>query len=293
MATALLTLALAGPAGAAREGGAAPCGIATRAEAIGGGTIVYNVAGAGPNVLLVHGLFADKEQWNPLVCRLADAGYTAIAVDLPGYGKSSGFPVRDYALDYQVGLLHLLTVRLGIVRMDIAGNSMGGAIASLYAGRFPQQVRTLAFLGSPLGVIRWSDGLREAMYAGFNPFIPVDVPQLDLELKLLFVTPPPLPEVTKQSIVADYASRNLHYVQVWNIVGLYDDVLQQREVAAKPALIVWGIDDRVFSVSGADRLRRRFPGSVVHAMPHAGHLLHVENASEVAPIYLEFLRSRR
>lgn len=74
------------------------CQIETKSEKMSGGTIVYHKAGKGPNILLLHGLFAAKEQWQPLLCSLASAGYTAIAPDLPGYGKSDDFPLAVYPL---------------------------------------------------------------------------------------------------------------------------------------------------------------------------------------------------
>ena len=286
---ALLALALSCLGLAAIAQGTAPCLLTTRAEEIAGGAIVYNTAGSGPTILLIHGLFANKEQWNALACRLVDSGYTVIAVDLPGYGKSKGFAIADYALDAQVQKLRALAGRLRIQRMDVAGNSMGGAIAGLYASRYPEQVRSLAFIGSPLGVVGWNRGIRDAMLRGINPFIPISEPQLDLELRLLFVTPPMLPEPEGKSIVADYVTNNLHYVQVWNIVSLYHEVLMRRRPPRIPTLIVWGEQDQVFDVAGAPRLRDRIPGSEVQLLPRAGHLLHMENAAEVAPIYTRFL----
>jgi abhydrolase domain-containing protein 6 len=286
----LLALGLQG-AMAAASAQTSACKIATQSERIGTGTIVYNVAGSGPNVLLIHGLFASKEQWNTLACLLADAGYRAIAVDLPGYGKSKGFSLSDYRLDSQVDKLHALVTRLNIDRFDIAGNSMGGAIAALYASRHRRQVRSLAFIGSPLGIVTWDEPLRNAIYQGINPFIPVSEPQLDLELQLLFATPPSIQEPDKKQIVANYVLNNLHYVQVWNIVNLYGNVLAQRPPARTSTLIIWGDDDRVFNIAGAQRLHQRVPGSEVHQLPHAGHLLHMENASDVAPIYVEFLKN--
>ena len=128
----------------------APCSLATRSERIGQGTIVYNSVGSGPQVLLIHGLFANKEQWNELACRLAESGFMAIAVDLPGYGKSERFALPDYALESQVAKLGALTMRLDIQQIDLAGNSMGGTIMALYASRYPRQVRSIAFIGSPL-----------------------------------------------------------------------------------------------------------------------------------------------
>jgi pimeloyl-ACP methyl ester carboxylesterase len=284
----LLAVAWLGIAGTA---GAQTCAPATHSEKLGDGTIVYNSIGTGPAVLLIHGLFADKEQLSPLACLLAAAGYTAIAPDLPGYGKSTGFPLGDYRLEREAEALHALTVRLGLEQLDVMGNSMGGAIAALYATAYPQQVRSLAFLGSPLGITPWAQGIRDAIYGGTNPFIPVTEAELDLELRLLFVKPPDIPPAEKKSIVENYVRHLSHYVQVWNIVNLYDDVLAQARPAQKPALIVWGESDRVFDVAAARRLQQRYRGSELHLLANAGHLLPFEDAAEVAPIYVNFLKT--
>ena len=264
--------------------------LATRSEKIGDGTVVYNVIGAGPTVLLIHGLFADKEQWSALAPLIANGGYAALSVDLPGYGKSSGFSLTDFALEREVEHLHALIARLGIARIHIAGNSMGGAIAALYSQRYPREVRSLAFLGSPLGITTWAEAFKAAVSRGINPFIPINEAELDTELELLFVNPPAISEQEKRAIVANYVARERHYVQVWNIVNLYDDVLTRIRPTRAPTLIVWGDDDRVFSAVGARKLRDRIPGSTVRKLPRAGHLLHLENAAEVAPLYLSFLK---
>ena len=204
------------------------CKIETKSEKIGDGTIVYDIAGQGPAILLLHGLFAAKEQWQSLVCLLASAGYTAIALDLPGYGKSDNFPLAVYPLENQVEILHRFTNLIRIKKLDIAGSSMGGTIASLYADRFPCQARTVAFIGSPLGVVDWAGEVRDAIFSGINPFIPVNEYQFDLELRLLFVKPPNIPDPEKQEIISNYVTLNRNYVDVWNIVNLYDDVLWKK-----------------------------------------------------------------
>ncbi len=270
---------------------AQPCVPVTHTEAIGHGTISYNSVGRGPPIVLVHGLFADKEQWTAFACLMADAGYEAIAVDLPGYGKSVGYPLGDYGLEREVENLHALAARLGIARFDIAGNSMGGAIASLYATTYPEQVRSLAFLGSPQGIIGWGDGIRDAIFSGINPFIPLTPAELETELHLLFVAPPNMPPSVGKSIVDDYVRNRDHYIQVWNIVNLYDDILMRTHLARKPTLIVWGTDDRVFNASGATALQGLAFAGQVHLMPKAGHLLHMENAAAVAPLYIKFLKA--
>ena len=143
------------------------------------------------------------------MCRLSKAGYQAIAPDLPGYGNSKSFALNNYALPNQATLLHKL-MKLGIKSFDLAGSSMGGAIAWLYAQRYPNQVHSLAFIGSPLGVVDWANSVT-AIFQGINPFIPITKEQFALEIGQLFFTPPPIPDSVVVEKVNDYNIRNRHY----------------------------------------------------------------------------------
>lgn len=269
------------------------CTITTSSITVGNGTLSYNQVGSGRPILLLHGLFASKEQWDSIMCRLSEAGYRAIAPDLPGYGNSTGFTLRDYALENQATLLHELIKDLGIKSFALAGSSMGGAIAHLYAQRYPTQVHSLAFIGSPLGIIGWANSFREEILQGFNPFIPITKEQFDLEISLLFVTSPTIPDSVKAEKVNDYITRNRHYQQVWDIVNLYDHVLYQGIPIQLPTLIIWGKEDKIYDISGVSRLQQRIAGSRVILLPKAGHLLLMEKAEEAAANYVSFLRIAR
>lgn len=287
----LLLFGLIGYGYADNPGDARNCDIATHEVALDGGVLYYNQAGQGPHALLLHGLFAQKEQWSAMLCLLSAAGYTAIAPDLPGYGKSADFPLADYQLENQTDRIRQLMEALGVHSFNLAGSSMGGAIAALYVQRYPQQVRSLAFIGSPLGVADWGQPVKEAIHQGVNPFIPVDIGQFDLEMRLLFVNPPAIPDAVKEALVKDYVERNRHYQQVWDIVNLYDTLLDRRLRIRIPTLILWGDKDQIFAVDGADRLQFRIPRSKQVRLPNAGHLLLLENAIETAAIYVHFLKT--
>ncbi len=271
---------------------ASNCAIATHSTTINNGTLSYNQVGTGQPILLLHGLFADKEQWNSMMCKLSTAGYQAIAPDLPGYGNSTGFATRDYALENQVTLLHEFTNQLGISSFDVAGSSMGGAIATLYSQRYPE-LRSLAFIGSPLGVIDWASSVRNSIFDGINPFIPITEEQFDLEISLLFVTPPGIPDSIKTQKVNDYITRNRDYQQIWDIVNLYDDVLCQRRLNQLPTLAIWGTEDKIYDIRGAARLQRCIPRSQVIRLPKTGHLLLIENSEQATTYYLKFLSEIR
>lgn len=275
--------------GQADAQGQADCLIERRELPLEQGTLRYSQTGGDARILLLHGLFAQKEQWHGMLCQLAAAGFGAIAPDLPGYGESQGFPLEVYRLERQVALLNLFMDRLGIRHVHVAGNSMGGAIAALYAQEYPRQVRTLALIGAPLGVVDWGPRVKDAFYQGINPFIPIDSAQFDLELRLLFLNPPALGEDLKAALVKDYQARNRHYQQVWDILSLYDRVLEGELRIRAPTLILWGEADQIFPVTGLDRLQGRLSGQIGR-LP-VGHLPMLEQPEETATLYVRFLRT--
>ena len=64
----------------------------SRVVSIWGVNVRYVQAGEGPVVLLLHGLGSSLITWYCNIDALADAGFTVIAPDLPGYGDSALAP---------------------------------------------------------------------------------------------------------------------------------------------------------------------------------------------------------
>jgi pimeloyl-ACP methyl ester carboxylesterase len=269
-----------------------PCTITHLTTKLNNGVLSYNQVGNGQPLVLLHGLFASKEQWNNVMCELSQSGYGVIAPDLPGYGESKGFPLKDYALENQVTLLHQWIESLKINSFDMAGNSMGGTIAYLYGQSYPEQLHSLAFIGSPLGIIGWGEGLREAIKQGINPFIPVTKEQFDLEMSLLFFTPPTIPDSLKIDQVQEYIAHNTHYRQVWDIVNLDLNILSEVMIPTPfPILILWGAEDQIYNVRGAEKLQQRLKNTNTKILPKTGHLPHLESLAEVGYQYAAFLQT--
>lgn len=254
------------------------------------GTIHYQEAGNGFPVLLLHGVYANNEQWNTVLCLLAAAGYRGIAPDLPGYGNSTSFPTADYSLWRQAEHLREFIAQLDLAEVMLAGNSMGGTIAAIYTKRYPETVASLAFIGGPFAAVDWSPRFRAALYEGINPLIPVTSAEFELELELLLVEPPELTEEVKQLAIADYVERNRHYQQIWSILGLYNRWFADHEITTEvPVLILWGEQDHIFPASGAKKLQIHYPHSHVIILEQAGHLPHLEHPAETMAIFLDFL----
>jgi pimeloyl-ACP methyl ester carboxylesterase len=255
------------------------------------GRIHYFQVGSGRPVLLLHGLFAQKEQWTDFACQLSKAGFAAYAPDLPGYGHSTGFPIESYRLSTQADLIFNFLEKLKLQRVDIAGNSMGGAISAIVANKYPSSVKSIAFIGAPFGITGWSEQVKGAVDAGVNPFIPITIPQLALEMKLLFANPPKIDQAVQESLVMQYQKNNRHYQQVWDIVNLDITILDNAPSSSTPAFIVWGEKDGIFNISGKPLLDQKYPNRISYIAPNAGHLIMLEKPKETVDLYSRFLKN--
>jgi pimeloyl-ACP methyl ester carboxylesterase len=102
---------------------------------LNGGGINYQRSGAGPPLVLLHGIGHHWQGWRPVI-ELLRREYDVIACDLPGFGRSAPLPphVRPTIPAYAEAFAGFLS-ELGLTRPHVAGNSMGGAIALELARR--------------------------------------------------------------------------------------------------------------------------------------------------------------
>ena len=63
---------------------AAICASQKQSIQVGPSAIQYFKMGEGSPILVLHGLFAQKEQWTDFACQLAKNGFAVYAPDLPG-----------------------------------------------------------------------------------------------------------------------------------------------------------------------------------------------------------------
>jgi pimeloyl-ACP methyl ester carboxylesterase len=112
-----------------------------------------------PCVVFLHGAQNDHSVWALQSRYLAHHGFSVLAVDLPGHGRSAGPALTsvEAIADWLIALLEAA----GVARAVLVGHSMGSLIALEAAHRAPARVSKLALLGStwPMKV---SDSLLDA-----------------------------------------------------------------------------------------------------------------------------------
>ncbi len=132
----------------------------TRQLAVGTATIAVHDSGAPADadartLVLIHGLGSSMPAWKENLAALS-ARHRVVAIDLPGYGKSSKGNY-DYSMAFFAKAVRGVVRELGLSHVVLVGHSMGGQIAMTYALEYPQDVDALV-LSSPAGLERFADG---------------------------------------------------------------------------------------------------------------------------------------
>jgi len=134
---------------------------------------------AARTVVLVHGYMDAGGTWDLVAPALAAQGLRVLAPDMRGFGDGARTPKGSYYhfVDYVFDLADLVETLSPREPIALVGHSMGGTIATLFAGTFPERVARLALVegvGPPdnpyeVGPTRmrgWIDQVRAARARG-------------------------------------------------------------------------------------------------------------------------------
>ena len=117
--------------------------------------IAYIDEGNSENVLLfIHGLGSYLKAWERNIPELKKH-FRCIALDLPGYGKSSK-QVHSGEVSFYTEMLKEFISKLGLKNISFVGHSMGGQIAVTYVISFPNEISNL-ILVAPAGFETFTD----------------------------------------------------------------------------------------------------------------------------------------
>lgn len=259
-----------------------------------GHDVRYLAGGEGEPVVLLHGIFAEKDHWVDFA-RALTRDHRVIAPDLPGYGASGRSDTARYDYATQVERLAQFLDAVGPERVHLAGSSMGGTLAVLFAQKYPERVASVGLIGSPHGIRSPRPSAMDRMIDdGRAPLVARTEEEFDHMLKLVFAKRPFLPYPVLHASRADALARADSNGRLWRDQLADRYLLDARlDALAAPTLVLWGDADRVFDVSGADVARARLPHARIKVMPGLGHLPMMEAPGATAQAYRQFLESLR
>jgi pimeloyl-ACP methyl ester carboxylesterase len=273
--------------GAARN----KAGLTKKEIQIGDHTIVYLEGGQGPTILLLHGYAGNKDNWIRLAPYLTK-DYHVVIPDIPGYGESAKLIKASYDLSSQLSRIHQFAQTLKLKHFHVAGNSMGGFFAGMYAVRFPEDIQSLGLFNAG-GVQEPQEGLvRKMRGKGVNLLVLKDSDDLSRLMTLLFVNPPSLPYPFKKMMVRTaLANRPFYEKELKELLPEALSLEKDLSAITAPALILWGDQDKVIDVSCVPVFEKGLRKHQTVIIKDCGHLPMLEKPAETAAAYIGFLKS--
>jgi len=267
---------------------------ASRFVAAGGLRWHVQVAGAGPDLLLLHGTAAATHSWRdvlPLLVR----DFRVIAPDLPGHGFTQAPPAARLSLPGMTAAVAEMLRVLDASPQVAVGHSAGAAIALRLAldGRIaPREV--IAFNGAllPLGARHAAFFTRAARMLVGLPFVPSlmawRASNRAVAERLLAdtgsrIAPPGVDLYARLFRHSGHLGAALGMMAQWDLVPLLRDLPR---LAARLTLAV-GSNDRAVPPAQAERIRQRLPAARLVVMRGLGHLAHEEQPEAAARLIRE------
>lgn len=253
--------------------------------------------GAGPPMLLVHGLGGCWQWWLENVCELG-AGNRVIAVDLPGFGDSEPLPAPA-ELAVHVQTLVALLDRLGLDRVLLVGHSMGGLISFRLALEHPERLSGLV----PVGAGGVALGPRRLALV-VNGFLLFNGIFSRPGVARAFALRPRLRHLLFWGVTGDPSTLSprlaAELVPRLASPGFADAVRAAAKMAntvdgaavATPSLLIWGERDPILPVRQARALAREMPHARIEVLPGVGHCPMFEAPTRFTEILRGFAHER-
>lgn len=270
-----------------------------KTETLHGRSVSYAETGAGPVLLLIHGMGGSSDNWRAVIEPLA-RDHTVIVPDLPGHGQSTPGP-GDYSVGGLAAALRDLLLVLEHKRATLVGHSLGGGVAMQFAYQFPEIVERLVLVSSGGLGPEVSPLLRAAALPGAGPFIAATAPLVrwlgsGLRRAEAFGLRPStdLTEVVHgYALLADPQRRGAFLATVRSVIGLGGQRVSAVDrlylADAVPVMIVWGARDRLVPAHHAEDAHRNIPGSRLEVFREVGHLPQLEVPSRFVAVLDRFL----
>lgn len=248
-----------------------------------------------PTIMLVHGLAGSRDNWNR-VARYLTPYYHVIIPDLPGQGDSKVPADFDYSLPNLTEKLRRFAEAIKIENnLNIAGHSMGGSVALLYAAQYPVDAKSL-FLIDSAGVFKSANTPYLKDPTTLRNMIVSKPGDFDRLMKIAMNLPPFIPKELKD------AQEKLMISQSVNTTKLVEQLIVMSKlftpdsfaIAARsidqPVLIAWGEKDQIINVEAATELKGLLKNAQEPIiLKGVGHIPLLEQEQLLVKPYLDFL----
>lgn len=253
--------------------------------------IHYHDQGEGDVVIFLHGAGGGASGYSNFKGNypvFAQAGYRTIVPDMLGFGLSSKPDIPMYDLDFFVAGIKGLVDALGLKKITLLGNSLGGAVALGYALAYPQEVSRLILM-APGGVEDLQTYLDMPgianMFAVYKAGKTGADAMRDVMRMQLFD-----PSLLTDAVIAERAPIAATQTQAARSVMKVPNMTERLHELQCPVFGFWGVNDQFNPVGGAMKIVQNAPRARIQLVNRCGHWVQVEHQEMFNRNCIDFLR---
>jgi len=255
--------------------------------------------GGGLPLVMLHGGGPGASAWSNFGSALQGFAkdFRTLLVDQPGFGQSDKPPVVGNYFRFAANAVKDLLDELGIDRIHLLGNSLGGGTAMRFALLYPERVGRLVLMG-PGGLslnlfhADPTEGVKRLMEFGAEP----SEETMRAFISTMVVNQALVTDELVAERLADASAPGAREamqsmgMSFWN-PDSYEDGLLWRDAhrLQRPTLLTWGREDRVNPLDGALVALKMIPKASLHVFPNCGHWAQIEAADEFRQVCTAYL----
>lgn len=252
--------------------------------------IYYQIKGEGTPLILLMGFGADGDVWEKHLA-VYEKHFKCIVLDNRGVGKS-GQPQGPYSTTMMADDTIAVMDHLNIESAQVAGISMGGAIAQSLALNHPNRVSSLCLIST------WPifNNYATTVYENLKKIRRTASPDDFMELLQLWIFAPPYYDDNLGELKEGQqgAAKNETPQTEAGFDGQLDACIGHNAVPRLheiqvPTLITIGMMDIFTPPAFSDILHEKISGSHIERFPTGGHVHHWEDLDRFNKVTLDFL----
>jgi 2-hydroxymuconate-semialdehyde hydrolase len=254
----------------------------------------------GTAFVLLHGFATSSFLWRHVAPELAEAGHTAFALDLFGYGESDRPFDADFGIAAQAEYVDAAMTALRVSRGVLVGVDLGGTVALRLAATRKDRAEKIVVINPPvLDELPARD--IETMQRSTAKFalrmtrgVLGAAPLLRRVLEQSVSDPAKMPPQLIARYIAPFTGRDgpNHLLRLARSVR--DEDLDEDDLRAirAPTLVIWADQDRWIENKLPERLVNIIPSARLLRLHGAGRLVPEESHEQLCETLLSFSRAR-
>jgi esterase len=264
--------------------------------------LFYRKYGNGPPLIILHGLYGSSDNWVTIAKKIGNC-YTVYIPDLRNHGNSPHSDIHDYKS--MVDDLYELALKLNMDKFFLAGHSMGGKTAILFALKWPEMITGLLVADiSPFKNDRNTQQERIQHLTILNTILSINLLSCSSRIEVDLLLSKEISSYKIRSLIMKNLKRNSENKFSWkiNAVSLHknlENIMSSierpkgnfQQVTGFPVIFLKGEESEYLPDEDFRDIKRLFPATEFVRVKNSGHWIHADRSDAIEENLISLLNN--